>query len=63
MPKSPSGLLSMAKIIIFYSWPPTFDAESKRLNTKRIAPNLYMEIWAWFRAIVLLSVSYSQYQK
>jgi hypothetical protein len=44
MPKSPSKLLSTAEIKIFYSWPPTFDVESKRSNTKRIAPTLCMEI-------------------
>ncbi len=44
MPKLLSELLSMANFILFFSWPPTFDAENRRPNAKRIAPTMCMEI-------------------
>ncbi len=54
------GILNIAKILFFFSWPPTFDVENRSLNTKRIVPTLCLEIWAWFRANLLFLVSYFQ---
>jgi hypothetical protein len=53
------GVLSMFKIKIFYYWPPTLDAKSRRPKTKKLLQFCACKFGhGMFRAIFFLSVSY-----